>query len=412
MKTMLFAWMTGFILITFEGGHMELSAQEPLPAVITRAPVLITPLQMEFLNTIYDTYTTGNSVREDGCLDFEGGFQNALDFLKSKIGSQYNDEFGFSGFDITVASTVVQADPPGMPDVVHARNGSIGIRSGKDVEKLFDEGPPNFGQPWIFASVQSRDCHSTIRGSAIHRVEVFDFSTVAYLMPLLQRSKWSFEIEARHGGNDIEFTRLKNEFQIPNLEDDYLMFTPRGLNLVRIGIGQGHSKLVVPASMQGSSSCERLEHVWSVTMKIDARLIVWPGRSTMELLVVLDTDTMGLDPNYPEPNLTRRCIRLDTGKSYIESISHKNHLVFPDNRYFLKIKNNRFADTYAMDQTLLARWKTTGAPPSEYLSPQDYFNSRTDFPLEPGSFSVNYQKIKLERHFSQTKYDQPNKLKQ
>ena len=142
MKTMLFAWMTGFILITFEGGHMELSAQEPLPAVITRAPVLITPLQMEFLNTIYDTYTTGNSVREDGCLDFEGGFQNALDFLKSKIGSQYNDEFGFIGFDITVASTVVQADPPGMPDVVHARNGSIGIRSGKDVEKLFDEGPP------------------------------------------------------------------------------------------------------------------------------------------------------------------------------------------------------------------------------------------------------------------------------
>ncbi|MHC4458398.1 MAG: hypothetical protein ACYS0I_15185 [Planctomycetota bacterium] len=177
MKKGLSAWMFGFILITFDGGHIGLLAQEPLPAVITRAPVFITPRQLEFLNAIYDTYSTGNSVKEDGCLDFEGGLQSALNYLQLKLGSKYDDKHFFTGFDLTFASRVTQADPPGVDDEVYAKKGSVGTRSGDDIQQLYGH------KPWISAAVQSRDCHSVIGGSAVHRVEVFDYSAIAYIRP-------------------------------------------------------------------------------------------------------------------------------------------------------------------------------------------------------------------------------------
>lgn len=79
MKKTLIAWVLVLMTITVEDSQPN--------------PIFITQLQTEFLNGVYDAHRSGNSIREDGCLYFEGGFQSAMDYLNSKIGATYNDDY-------------------------------------------------------------------------------------------------------------------------------------------------------------------------------------------------------------------------------------------------------------------------------------------------------------------------------
>jgi hypothetical protein len=440
MKKISLFWAFTLVMLTIVVGTTDMQAQEPLPAVINRTAEFITPLQMEFLNTIYDLYRTGNSLREDGCLDFEGGVQSVLDFLKSKIGSRYNDEYGFSGFDFKFISTLEQADPPGAPDVSYEKTETMGIISGKHVGKLYGSGPPYYGQPWLSATVQSRDCTSFVDGVSTHRVEVFDYTVVAYLLPLLQGSAWSMQFESDYSDNPAPhhpdpiiqrtLTRVTGQFQVPELADSSIWYDAPGWegwgedSATQKNVAQGESKITASEGtkfktnmlgrLEPVETCSSLEHSMAVHMKIHVGALIHPQAAFITVLFQpVSTAT--------SRNIEQMCAYLDTGQPSLRWVAHYSIKPVSDDILFrIGIDTNHFADAYAIMQGLIARYEQWGATAETLKTAPLPEDTRQEFQLGSGSFYLNRDEwdtrggnwkvsVKLERNFSQTIYDQPVK---
>lgn len=127
-------------------------------------------LKIEFFEGIFSAYETGNPAA-NGLLDFDEGFRSILDYLTSKIGTKYDDDFIFTGFEITLISKVIQIEPPGEPITRH-RIDFIGSKD-DSARKLFAE------EPWINAPGQSRDY--SVPETGPERTEQFDFFVTAYI---------------------------------------------------------------------------------------------------------------------------------------------------------------------------------------------------------------------------------------
>jgi hypothetical protein len=339
-------------------------------------PEGISPLQLEFFNRIHDAYREGNSVEDDGCQDFEGGVQQALAVLEAAIGDPYNTDYGFAGFDLVMSSHLEQVDPPNVPETIQATKESRGIRSGTDVLTLYGEGPPYYGQPWIAASVQSRDCHSVVNGVAVHRVEIFDFSVVAYLLPLLQKSEWVVTIRrTAHDAASPGFvrfessTQLAGRFQVPELEPGYLIYNVGNVGPPSVAIGtmQGVTSATATEGLQDGKRCSsaRLDrHVGFIVLAAIGGA-VRNGGATLHL---------GPDPmtGYGPAITDRDCWYVDTGEStpaYLYNYAAGNWTSSIE--VSARFENTRFADTYRLGNDLLPYYEMLGLDPDVDYVPLD-----------------------------------------
>jgi hypothetical protein len=189
------------------------------------------------------------------------------------------------------------------------------------------------------------------------------------------------------------------------------------------GTGQGKSKLTVSAGyvftrnmfgrLEPTEKCQGREHSMPVNLKIYGGPYVRPGWS---FVTVLFRPNPGNDKKW----LELKCVYLDTGRPSGGGIDHYAIKPVGDDIIFrLGINVEHFADTYAITQFLLNRYKEWGWTYDPLKDPPLPEETRYDFQLDTGSFYLDRDwytggdtwkvNVKLERIFSQTIYDQPVK---
>lgn len=151
-----------------------------IPREIPPELLLETPEQkaarIAFFLGVDAAYRSGNTGPE-GFLDFTGGFQKAANYLDAQIGSRYDEEHVFCGFDLTIVSEVTETEPQELPPVYRNSTVSLGQRSGEGVEKLYED------QPWVNATYQDRAYVNTLVQPPTTTQETYDISVVAYTKP-------------------------------------------------------------------------------------------------------------------------------------------------------------------------------------------------------------------------------------
>ena len=133
-------------------------------------------LKLEFFEGLYAAYVHGNH-KEENFQDFEDGFQKALQYLQSKLGTAYDDDHVFCAFDLTMVSHVSMVRP-NTNQINKSKTSSTGLSScGPDVERLHPD------RPWLNAPVLHRSYTNTRISPEIEVEEVFDLAVVAYIRP-------------------------------------------------------------------------------------------------------------------------------------------------------------------------------------------------------------------------------------
>jgi PKD repeat protein len=157
-------------------------------------------IKLQFFLNVDREYRRGNR-GDEGFLDLEGGIQQALTYLRSKIGTSYDGANLFCGFDLTIVSKVISIDPP-SDDIVQDDTVSTGIDAcGDDFSKLYES------EPWINATLQDRSYTNTIVTPNTEKQEIYDLSVVAYIRPHNVR----FMIDSLKLGLDIHDSRFVGE---------------------------------------------------------------------------------------------------------------------------------------------------------------------------------------------------------
>ena len=178
------------------------------------APANPNALKYRFALEIDAAYTSANTSYE-GYTDWAGGFNAALRALESKIGTPYNDELVFYGFELYLYSGVAildasesetieaedstPADPAngsatyGNPDKYRTSEaecairyasetckyitGTVGLLGGPEVKKLHPD------QPWIIAGQLQRSYAVPGADPPNERLEQYDLVLTAYVGP-------------------------------------------------------------------------------------------------------------------------------------------------------------------------------------------------------------------------------------
>jgi PKD repeat protein len=153
-------------------------------------------------------YTQGNR-GEEGFLDFAGGQQQALEYLASRIGKPYDGANLFCGFDLTIVSTVVSADPAAA-DVVNSGTVSTSKQScGTEFTRLYE------AEPWMNAALQNRSYTNTVVTPNTEKQEIYDIAVTAYIRP----HNVKFQLEKVSAGLDIHDGRLMGEEWVTTSQD-------------------------------------------------------------------------------------------------------------------------------------------------------------------------------------------------
>ena len=156
--------------------------------------------KLQFFLNVDREYRQGNR-GDEGFLDLEGGIQQALTYLKSKIGTSYDGANLFCGFDLTIVSKVISVDPP-SDDIDQDDSVSTGLDAcGDDFSKLHE------AEPWINATLQDRSYTNTVVTPNTEKQEIYDLSVVAYIRPHNVR----FMIDSLKLGLDIHDSRFAGE---------------------------------------------------------------------------------------------------------------------------------------------------------------------------------------------------------
>lgn len=157
-------------------------------------------IKLQFFLNVDREYRLGNKGHE-GFLDLDDGVQDALSYLRSKIGTSYNGANLFCGFDLTIVSKVISIDPP-ADELDDDRSVSTGIDAcGDEFSKLYET------EPWINAPLQDRSYTNTLVTPNTEKMEIYDISVVAYIRPHNVR----FMVGSLNLGLDIHDARFVGE---------------------------------------------------------------------------------------------------------------------------------------------------------------------------------------------------------